>query len=109
MVTKVSKKILKKYVDETILAHMYSGLSFTSLDICNMIRDTEDVYVRYKDVACIVRKRVIHLAYVNDYKYQSSLIHIDSLKGNLTYLYHNTNFDPDSYLSRDQVTLNTIN
>lgn len=101
-------KQLKNLVIETINFYMMSRMAFTSVDICNYLRSEnpgEDI--RMAKVSKFVRKNALEVSANCVHMYEADYIKIDSDKGTLTYLYHHIDFDINSYMSRDQVTLQT--
>ena len=91
------------FIDQLIANYMYTGKSFTSLDITNATKQ-HGYRVRNRAVADYLRSKVIRIAYSNGVLYNQSLIRVDSKAAGwtLAYLYHHMNTDVDSYLDRDQ-------
>lgn len=91
------------YLEEVILDFMRLTRPFTSVDVANIAKNA-GFYARNRDVANWLRRNAITIAHDGGHLYNQTLIQVDSkMEGStLAYLYHHMNFDPDSYLDRDQ-------
>ena len=55
------------------------------------------------------KKQWQYLFHDNNFSmYQATFIEIDNIRSRYAYLYHYMDFNPDDYLSRDQITIKTL-
>ena len=105
----MKNKQLKELVTSAIKLYIDNDLAFTSLDVCNYIRDTNDGDIRYGKVSKLVKMLVLVISEKLGSMYNASLITIDTESSStLTYLYSHKDFDTEDYLARDQVSLQTL-
>lgn len=107
----LDKKTLKRMTLSPVTRFMSKKMAFTSVDICNFLRsEYKSAYIKHESVANILRKSVINYSHKYTHMYECTLIGIELEDGTKTktYLYHHENFDPASYLSRDQTTIKTV-
>jgi len=105
----LNKKELRLEVKNIIFLFISQEMAFTAVDITNHLR-IKNIFVRNAEVAKILRKNVLEWSHKNILMYQCSMIKVDSENdGDIyAYLFHNKDFDPDNYLSRDTTTIRTV-
>lgn len=105
----MKNKELKVLTNTAILLYINKGMAFTAVDICNYLRsENPNKDIRMADVSKIIRKNILEISTNNFSMYQATFIEIDNIRSRYAYLYHYMDFNPDDYLSRDQITIKTL-
>lgn len=101
MCDKIAEAI-DRVVKATIKEKMRSGDAFTSVDVANEIK-RRGSWIRNRTVAQICRENVINFSNEMGMTYEATLVTVDTGSSmTQAYLYHDRDFDPTDYDSRDQ-------